>query len=484
MIIDMSESESERDDDEEAGIDSDEEDPEGEGRPLLGPADDATRRHYHHRDVDDEGEPNKPTLSRWLAVGGPGLAVMLADTDAGCLLSAGQTGAKWGYTLVPLQFLLVPVIVMAQELATRLGVCTGRGLPELVRERYSPFWSWAVAACVALTCAGAVVSEVSAAVGVGKIWGVAPQISVGLSVLFLAAVALSGSYRRAEAVAVACGLFELVYLYTAWRVSPTPRQLLLGDGGGPDAGTLPSPYIVSAQIGATLMPWMFTYGMSSAVERRVRPRDLSVVRADCLVGGVLTQAIMAAVIVTTAGTVWDGRLPSRRSLASVEDMSRALTRHLGDTSGRVLFSLGMLGGAGVGAIVTMQTAAWVLGEAAGLGGRRARALALRRVEGGGRAAAEAEAEAHAGLWHYGPLSVMLTVAALACLSGANVIQLNVRIQVLNAAATPVVLFFLYRLSRHALPPRYALRGAYRYAVLACFVACSVLGLAGVGDAFY
>ena len=78
----------------------------------------------------------------WIAVWGPGLLVMLADTDAGNVVTAAQAGARWGFRLLPLLLLLIPMLYMVQELTVRLGIYTGRGHGELIRERFGVGWAW------------------------------------------------------------------------------------------------------------------------------------------------------------------------------------------------------------------------------------------------------------------------------------------------------------------------------------------------------
>src|SRR5579863_9423408 len=81
-------------------------------------------------------------LLRSMAIWGPGLLVMLADTDAGNVVTAAQAGAQWGYRLLPLVLALIPMLYLVQELTVRLGVHTGRGHGELIRERFGAGWAW------------------------------------------------------------------------------------------------------------------------------------------------------------------------------------------------------------------------------------------------------------------------------------------------------------------------------------------------------
>src|ERR1700752_1513320 len=109
----------------------------------------------------------RPRLSYLLAVFGPGLVVMLADTDVGSIVTAGQSGVQWGYRLLGLQLALIPILYMVQELTVRLGIFTGRGYGELIRAVFGPAWAWISVAGLAITTIGALVAELSGIVGVG-----------------------------------------------------------------------------------------------------------------------------------------------------------------------------------------------------------------------------------------------------------------------------------------------------------------------------
>ena len=92
---------------------------------------------------------------RFLAVAGPGVVVMLADTDAGSVITAAQSGAQWGYSLLLLQFLLIPVLYIVQELTVRLGMVTGKGHAELIKEHFGTVWAWVSVTTLIVSCIGA-----------------------------------------------------------------------------------------------------------------------------------------------------------------------------------------------------------------------------------------------------------------------------------------------------------------------------------------
>ena len=114
---------------------------------------------------------------RFLVVAGPGLVVMLADTDAGSIITAAQSGAQWGYRLLALQFLLIPILYIVQELTVRLGAATGKGHARLILERYGRFWAWFSTGTLIVSCIGALLSEFSGIAGVGALMGVPAPVT-------------------------------------------------------------------------------------------------------------------------------------------------------------------------------------------------------------------------------------------------------------------------------------------------------------------
>ena len=102
-----------------------------------------------------------PSWKRFAAVAGPGLAVMLADTDAGCIITAAQSGAQWGYKLLLLQFILMPVLYVVQELTVRLGIVTGQGHAQLIHRHFGRFWAWISAGTLIISCIGGSHSQIA-----------------------------------------------------------------------------------------------------------------------------------------------------------------------------------------------------------------------------------------------------------------------------------------------------------------------------------
>ena len=103
--------------------------------------------------------PPRRSLAQFLAIAGPGLVVMLADTDVGSVITAAQSGAQWGYRLLALQFVLIPILYIVQELTVRLGIFTGKGHGELIRETFGKFWAYVSVAGLSIATTGALLTE-------------------------------------------------------------------------------------------------------------------------------------------------------------------------------------------------------------------------------------------------------------------------------------------------------------------------------------
>lgn len=388
-----------------------------------------------------------------LAVAGPGLVVMLADTDAGSSIVAAQSGAQWGYRLLSLQILLVPVLYIVQELTVRLGLATHKGHGELIAEHFGRGWAWLSVGTLLVSCIGAMVTEFSGIAGVGELFGVAPWISISLAVIFLVAVVTTGSHRQVELVALQIGLFELAFVAVAFVSHPSGTAMLQDMAHMPfkDRQYL---FLLASNVGAVIMPWMIFYQQSAVADKGLDISDIKRARWDTAIGAVVTQVIMAAILILAATTI--GSKNSNASLNTVQEIAGALVPFLGIFWGKLVFALGMLGAALIATIVVSLTAAWGLSE----------------VTGYRRSLADHPFEAP---WFYGIFAASLLIGAGIVLSGTNLVKLAVSVNVMNALLLPIVLGFLFLLARKALPEAWRLKGWYAW-----LVGLVVLLTAGLG----
>ena len=397
----------------------------------------------------------KKTLGM-LAVFGPGIVVMLADTDVGSIITAGQSGVQWGYRLLLLQFVLMPILYIVQELTVRLGIYTGRGHGELIRDTFGRFWAYVSVAGLTVAVIGALLTEFSGIAGVGEIYGVPRGISVGLAAAALLLIVLTGSYRRVERVAIVLGLFEFAFFGVVWAAHPDIKAMLAQSIHMP-IGNKDYLYLVAANIGAVIMPWMIFYQQSAIADKRLRPEHLTAARWDTAIGSVITQLVMAAVLVAVAATI--GRTGGNPSLNTVGDISGAITPFLGSVVGHMIFGIGIIGAGMVAAIVASLALAWGVGEVFGY----RRSLEYKPLEAG---------------WFYGVYAVCVIAGAALVAKWPNLIALNVGVQVMNALLLPLVLGFLIALAVFALPEATRLKGVYLKIVVVVSALTTALGVFG------
>ncbi|MSP52938.1 MAG: divalent metal cation transporter [Gammaproteobacteria bacterium] len=379
---------------------------------------------------------------------------MFADTDAGSIITAAQSGAQWGYRLLLLQFILIPILFITQELTVRLGITTGMGHGELIKHRFGKFWAWISVSTLIITCIGAMISEFTGIAGVGSLFGVPIWLSMSITVLFLSVIALTGSYRSVERIALLFGLFELVFFYVAWRAHPSGQEMMDHLMHMPihDPHYL---YLAAANIGAVIMPWMIFYQQSAVVDKKLKPEHLKAARWDTAIGAMITQLIMAAILVAAAATI--GKKNPGVPLENVQHIASALTPFLGKNVGTLLFALGMTGAAFIAAIVVSLTAAWGLGEITGF-------------------KHSLEHHPKEAPWFYATYIIALVAGAILVASGINLVNLSVAVVVMNALLLPIVLGFLYLLALKALPVGYQLSRRYAIIVFIILASTALLGV--------
>ncbi|MBU6448420.1 MAG: divalent metal cation transporter [Rhodospirillales bacterium] len=406
--------------------------------------------------MSQPASPIRRAALPFLAVFGPGLVVMLADTEVGSIITASQSGVAWGYRLLLLQFLLMPILYVVQELTVRLGIFTGKGHGELIRDTFGKGWAWLSAAGLAVATVGALLSEFSGVAGVGELYGVPRAATLSLSVLFLLVVAFTGSYRRVERVAIALGLFEFVFFVIAFVSKPDAHQIAV-QMFRPALANQDYLFLVAANIGAVIMPWMIFYQQSAIADKKLSPADFRYAKLDTAIGSVITQLVMAAVLISTAATI--GLKNPHASLNTVGDITAALIPYLGMTMGKLIFGIGVLGAGLVASIVASLALAWGLGEVTG----------YRR---------SLEDHPFRAKWFYGVYAACLICGAVLVDVVPNLVILNIAVEVMNALLLPVVLGFLVMLGLKALPAAVRLRGWYAGLTILLSVITAGLGVYG------
>lgn len=238
-------------------------------------------------------------IRRWLRVLGPAWVVMLADVDAPSVLTAAKAGTEFGYALLLPLVALIPILYLVQEMTARLGIVTGRGHAELLRERYG--FRWAAVAVVSMAAIDllAYVAEFAGIVIGAGILGVPAWLAVALALLFHSLMVLTGSYGRYERIAIVLSVALFTFVVLAFTVHPDPGAILGGSFAQP-LGSRPYLDLVVASVGAVIMPWMLFYQQAATVDKGLRIEDLPTARAETLVGAIGSELLMVAVVIAAA----------------------------------------------------------------------------------------------------------------------------------------------------------------------------------------
>ena len=397
-----------------------------------------------------------------LALWGPGLVVMLADTDAGSLVTAAQSGTRWGYRMVLPQLVLIPVLYVVQEMTVRLGILTGKGHGALIRENFGRGWALLSAGTLFASAIGALLSEFAGVAGVGQLFGVSPDITVPVAAAALVGIALTGSYNRAERIGIVLGLAELAFVPALVLAHPDVQAIGAGLVHMP-LGSSSFDTLLAANVGAVIMPWMIFYQQGAVIDKGLRRADLHGERRDTALGAVLTQLVMVAFVLVFAATV--GQTHPGTSLDTVGEMSRALRPFIDASGAKVALGAAVLGAALVAALVASLAGAWGISEVFGwhhsLNQRPNRRTAK----------------------FYTVYVMAHVLGAVVVLIGFNLVSLMIDVMVMNALLLPIVLGFLLALEARALPPEHRMKGPYRFAATALCVVVIGFGLAMVPHVF-
>ncbi len=362
----------------------------------------------------------RPFWPRLLAVMGPGLIVAFADTEAGSITTAASSGAQFGMKLVLLQILLIVPLFVVQEMTVRLGTATGKGHAQLIRDNYGLGWTWVSLGTMLLTNLAALVTEFIGIAGAALIFGVDARLMVGAAAAVLIGVSLSGAYRRAEMLALGLCFLELLFIPAAFAAHPSLASIW-HDGilGSQPLGNQAYLLLVAGNIGAVIMPWMIFYQQSATVDKKLKLPDLKFARIDTAIGAVATQAIMIAVIVTTAATLYVHHIP-------VDDAAHAalaLVPLVGKFAG-IAFGAGLIGAAMLGAFVVTLATAWAFGEAF-------------------RWPCSLDHPCLQAKRFYGLYAVMILLAAgIVLIPGLPLVKITIYVEAFNALVLPIVLGFL------------------------------------------
>ena len=299
-------------------------------------------------------------LLLFLAVMGPGIITASVDQDAGGITTYSVAGAQYGYTLLwSLPFIVVALAVI-QEMGTRMGVVTGRGLAELIRQRFGLRITLLAMLVLVLANVANTASEFAGVAASFEIFGIGRHWSVPVTALLVFCLVVQGTYRLIERVFLAASALYVVYVVSALLAQP-PWGTILRQTLRPTF-SLQGGYLITliTIVGTTIAPWMQFYLQSSIVDKGVRLRDLRLSRLDAYIGSVIAGLIAFFIIVACGATLF----PNGIRVETAKDAAVALEPFAGPYAS-ILFAFGLLNASVFAAAILPLSTAYAVCEALG-----------------------------------------------------------------------------------------------------------------------
>jgi Mn2+/Fe2+ NRAMP family transporter len=253
--------------------------------------------------VEHRRLPFNRRVMLFLAVLGPGLITASVDNDAGGITTYSVAGATWGYDLL---WTLIPItvaLVVVQEMSARMGVITGKGLSDLIRENFGVRVTFWMSIALIIANLGNVIAEFAGVAASLQIFGVPVWVSVPAAALAVWLLVLKGTYRSVEKFFLVASVFYVAYPITLFFAKPDWGEIgtalvvphLHSDGA----------YIAMliGMVGTTIAPWMQFYLQAAVVEKGIKPEQYGMSRLDVIAGCVVTDVVAFAIVVACAATL-------------------------------------------------------------------------------------------------------------------------------------------------------------------------------------
>jgi Mn2+/Fe2+ NRAMP family transporter len=358
----------------------------------------------------------------YLAILGPGMITANAGNDAGGIATFASVGADFGYQLL---WILIPITIslgIVQEMCARMGAVTGKGLADLIRERFGVRWTALVMLSLLVANAGVTVSEFVGIAAACELFGIPRLISVPFAAILIWWLVVKGSYQRVERVFLLMSLVFLSYIVSAFMSKPDWSAVAIGLVKPTFQLEYSFLFSLVAIVGTTISPYMQVFVQSSVVEKGVTPEEYTKTKIDVWIGNLFSTLIVFFIVVSTAATLHKFGI----QISSAEDAARALTPLAGKYAG-LLFGVGLFGASMLAAGVLPLATAYSISEALGF------------EKGVSRSFREAPI-------FLGTFTFLVAVgAAIAVIPNLPLFRVLLVTQVINGLLLPVVLFAVLRL---------------------------------------
>jgi NRAMP (natural resistance-associated macrophage protein)-like metal ion transporter len=368
----------------------------------------------------------------FLSVLGPGIIVMVADNDAGGISTYAVTGSKFGFSLLWIFILLLPMAYYVQEMTVRLGAVTKRGHAEAIFEGFGPFWGWFSLADLAIVNWLTLITEYIGMTEAMSLFGIPPWITYVVVTIILFVIVMTGGYWTFERLTLFFCAFNLVYIPAAfWGMklsySPGWNEVLKGFYNPNLTGGLTGDliFILMANVGTTIAPWMIFFQQSAVVDKGLDVHDIKFGQIETFIGSLSTCIVAAFIIITTAAVFYYHMPPV--TIDDAKQTAEALVPLLPGGQGelaRKLFAIGLFDAGFLGALCISLSSSWAVGEVFGW-------------------AHSLNTNVRDGFWFYVIYFTMLvTSGAIVLIPGAPLVTITMFVQVVAVTLLPAALVFL------------------------------------------
>ena len=291
---------------------------------------------------------------------GPGIITANVDNDAGGISTYSVAGAHYGYSLLWMMPLVAVALIIVQEMSARLGVFTGKGLADLIREGMGVRWTAIIIALLVFVNLANTVSEFAGVAASMEIFGVSKYISVPIAGILVWILITRGNYATVEKIFLVASAIYLAYIASGVLAAPDWQEV--GQAFVSPSFQLNAGYITIfvTIIGTTIAPWMQFYQQSSIVDKGIKPAYFKYERLDVVIGSLFAVFVAAFIMIACAATLYKNGI----TITSAEDAAVALAPLAGKYAS-ILFALGLLNASVFAAAILPLSTAYTVAEAFG-----------------------------------------------------------------------------------------------------------------------
>jgi Mn2+/Fe2+ NRAMP family transporter len=366
----------------------------------------------------------KVSLLLFFAVLGPGFITANVDNDAGGILTYSQAGAQFGYTLLWTMLPITLALIVVQEMCARMGVVTGKGLSDLIREEFGLRITFIMMVLLVIVNFGNVITEFIGIAGSLQLFHISKYISVPVCAVLVWLLVVKGNYKSVETIFLLASVVYISYILAGVLSGPSWHDALTSTIKLPPKPVWHDRAYIStaiAVIGTTIAPWMQFYLQSSIVEKGISIRNYAACRLDVIIGSLFTDIVAWFIVVACAATLFVHGLGAIQVPADAAEAMKPLAGQYAF----LLFAFGLFNASLFAASILPLSTAYTVCEGLGL-------------ESG---VDKSFKEAPFFYWLY-TLLIAGGAAVVIVLPTSDQVKIAIKSQVLNGVLLPIVIILM------------------------------------------